>query len=174
MEILRKSQHDEYIGEPISQLEHALQAAHFARKMNASNEAILACLLHDLGHLCADKSAPQMDGLGVVNHENIGGDFLRQLGFNPKAIDLIENHVQAKRYLCLKNPAYLKHLSEASRGTLNFQGGPMTEAQAAAYEAHPYFNERILVRRCDEMAKQVDLEVADLDSYHSLLLSALD
>ncbi len=37
---------------------------------------------------------------------------------------LIENHVNAKRYLTWKNPAYFAALSEASLQTLTYQGGP--------------------------------------------------
>ena len=40
-----------YGDEPVSQLEHALQCATLAETAAESPEMILACLLHDLGHL---------------------------------------------------------------------------------------------------------------------------
>jgi predicted HD phosphohydrolase len=40
-----------YLGEPVSQLEHALQAAHLASRDGASSALVAAALLHDIGHL---------------------------------------------------------------------------------------------------------------------------
>ncbi len=173
LEILRQASQDEYIGEAISQTEHALQCAHFATKWKAPSSVVLAALLHDIGHLSPGKGEPQMDGLGVVNHEEIGAAFLETLGMSTEVTDLIRSHVAAKRYLCFKNPTYLKHLSAASKGTLDFQGGPMGEAEACAFEAHSLFENRIMVRRCDEMAKQVDLKVPQLECYRDLLIESL-
>lgn len=43
-----------YFGEPVSQLEHALQAAWFATQDGSSREMVVAALLHDIGHLLHD------------------------------------------------------------------------------------------------------------------------
>lgn len=172
-DILQRSQDAEYIGEAISQLEHSLQAAHFARKMGAPEAVVLASLLHDIGHLDPGAGNPEMAGLGIVDHEGIGADYLQALGVSPEITELVRHHVQAKRYLCWKNPTYLKHLSEASRGTLEFQGGPMSDDEARAYEANPHFEARIQVRRCDEMAKRVDFVVEGLEAYRESLLKFL-
>ena len=169
IDILGNANEREYIGEPISQLEHALQCAHFAEKCKGTEEVILACLFHDIGHLCAPAGSPEMDGLGIVDHEKIGGEFLQKIGFSDLIIDLVENHVQGKRYLCFKNPSYYKQLSPASKGTLDFQGGPMSEEEANQYENHEFFEQRILVRRCDEMAKKKDLTVAPLEDYVEMM-----
>ena len=40
-----------YSGEPVTQLEHALQTAQLAERGQASPELITAAFLHDLGHL---------------------------------------------------------------------------------------------------------------------------
>jgi predicted HD phosphohydrolase len=42
-----------------------------------------------------------MDSYGVVDHEKLGADFFRQYSFSEKNASLVENHVQAKRYLTL-------------------------------------------------------------------------
>ena len=42
-----------YIGEDITQLEHAMQAALLAEKENCSSDVVLAAFLHDIGHLIA-------------------------------------------------------------------------------------------------------------------------
>src|SRR5262245_7089692 len=61
--------HRDYIGECVSQLDHALQCAHFARAGGASAAQIVAALLHDIGHLCAGADAREMESLGIADHE---------------------------------------------------------------------------------------------------------
>jgi phosphonate degradation associated HDIG domain protein len=167
--LLRRSAGSDYIGEKVSQLEHALQAAHFAREAGAPDSAILAALLHDVGHLCAPEGAPQMAGLGVVSHEEIGARWLAERGFSSDVCELVRGHVQAKRYLVYRYPEYAARLSEASRGTLEFQGGAMTRSEAEEFERDPLFKLKLAVRAWDERAKVVGLEVPGLESYTALL-----
>ncbi|AQG78697.1 phosphonate degradation HD-domain oxygenase [Spirosoma montaniterrae] len=158
--------HDAYYGEPVTQLEHALQTAQLAEKAGADRETILAALLHDIGHLLPVEAAEgYMDGYGTVDHERLGADFLRQRGYSEKIAQLIENHVNAKRYLVFKNPDYFARLSEASLRTLEFQGGPMTSDEAAQFEQHPYFREILQLRGWDEQAKIPGLKTPDLAYY---------
>jgi putative nucleotidyltransferase with HDIG domain len=110
----------DYIGEPISQLQHALQCATFARDSGADDEVIIGALLHDIGHIC-DLDAQKMGNVGVEKHETLGGNYLRNLGFSSRVVRLVEGHVLAKRYLTYKNPTYYQRLSEASRETLRYQ-----------------------------------------------------
>lgn len=167
--ILREAGTSDYIGENVTQLEHSLQAAHFAQRSGATEVEILAALFHDIGHLCAPSDAPQMSGLGVVDHENIGARFLLNLGFSPQVAELVAAHVSVKRYLVAKNPAYAARLSEASAGTLRHQGGPMSPEEADAFERDPAFRSKVRVRQWDEMAKVPAMEVASLESYRASL-----
>ncbi|MEZ0542000.1 HD domain-containing protein [Fibrella arboris] len=154
---------DAYYGEPVSQLEHALQCAQLAETANADKEVILAALLHDIGHLLpSDDAADHMDDYGRVDHEQLGADFLRELGFSEKMAQLIENHVNAKRFLVATNKAYAAKLSEASVQTLLMQGGPMTAQESSRFLLHPYFKEIIQVRLWDEQAKIPGLPTPDL------------
>ena len=66
-----------------------------------------------------------MDGCGAKNHEGIGADYLKNLGFPERTCEIVRGHVNAKRYLCWKNPDYFQKLSDASKTTLGFQGGKM-------------------------------------------------
>jgi len=158
---------DDYIGEPVSQLEHASQAAARAEAAGHDEEVILAAFLHDFGHLCCPE-AESMDGYGTVDHEKVGADHLRGLGFPERMCRLIESHVQAKRYLTFKHPAYLGRLSEASLRTLAFQGGPMTPEEAAAFEADDLFPLFLLMRTWDEQAKEEQVPVPDLNRYRAM------
>lgn len=75
---------------------------------------------------------------------------------------LVEYHVQAKRYLTLKEPGYHERLSEASRRTLAYQGGVMTVAEAEAFERDPLCAVSLRMRRWDELAKEEWVPVMDL------------
>ena len=54
----------QYSGEPVTQLEHALQTAHLAEQSDADDELVTACLLHDLGHLLNPQGeTPTLQGI---------------------------------------------------------------------------------------------------------------
>lgn len=157
---------DAYFGEPVTQLEHALQCALLAEQANADAETVVAAFLHDIGHLLPPELAGgYMDGYGTVDHEKLGADYLREMGFPEKVAQLIEHHVNAKRYLVFKNPNYFARLSEASIKTLEFQGGPMTAREAAAFEANPYFKGILQMRTWDEQAKIPNLPTPGMAYY---------
>ncbi len=151
--------HEAYHGEPVSQLEHAVQSAEWAKKTRPEDEEfILAAFLHDYGHLCDHDG---MEGYGVWSHETVGAEALRQMGFSEKIAQLVVNHVEAKRYLVGADSAYFNGLSEASKITLKKQGGRMTMEQMAYFEKDPLFEQHIALRRLDEKAKVADRPVTD-------------
>ena len=101
-----------------------------------------------------------MGDCGVMKHEQIGAKFATEkLGLPLRIGKLIEAHVNAKRYLCWKNPEYHNKLSDASKTTLKFQGGPMKKKEADEWENDPDFKNFLLMRKWDEAAKVADLEV---------------
>ncbi|CAI8982951.1 2-amino-1-hydroxyethylphosphonate dioxygenase (glycine-forming) [Pseudomonas sp. IT-P253] len=151
----------DYIGEPVSQIEHMSQAAERAMAEGFDDEVILAAFFHDIGHICAE-TAENMGGFGVVSHERLGADYLRRAGFSERMARLVEYHVQAKRYLTLKEPGYYERLSEASRRTLEYQGGVMTAEEAKAFEQDPLCAISLRMRQWDELAKEMGVPVIDL------------
>lgn len=171
---LRKHGLRGYIGEPVSQLEHALQCAALAANAKAAPVEVLAALFHDIGHLVAPPGAAEMDGLGIVEHEHLGARWLAALGVDARVCALVASHVEAKRYLAARKQGYYALLSEASRGTLRFQGGPMSEAEADAFEADPSFAAKLRLRSWDEAAKRADWTVPELDSYAAVLCDHLE
>ena len=74
----------------------------------------------------------------------------------------MEYHVQAKRYLTLRESGYYERLSEASRRTLEYQGGVMSEAEADAFEQDPLCEVSLRMRQWDELAKEMHVPVIDL------------
>src|SRR5260370_26592265 len=122
-----------YLGEPVSQKEHALQAAYLAEQNGASDSLIVAALLHDIGHLVGESAEePQAGGLDG-QHEKAGRLWVAQW-FGPEVTEPIRLHVAAKRYLCYVTPAYLTSLSAASIASLELQGGAFSESEASDFE----------------------------------------
>lgn len=152
---------DDYIGEAITQIEHMSQAAQLAMAEGFDDEVVLAAFFHDIGHLCGEGEG-DMGGYGVVSHERIGAQYLRRCGFGERMARLVQYHVEAKRYLTLRQPGYYERLSEASRRTLEYQGGVMNDAEADAFERDPLFKVSLRMREWDEMAKEVGVPVIDL------------
>ena len=174
MSVFERNGNENYSGEKVTQLEHACQAAQLAEKDGSDDEVILAAFLHDLGHLLDDiKGTEQMDGYGVMDHEAVGAEYLRIFGFSKKIITLVKSHVEAKRYLCFANKRYFDNLSIASKMTLQFQGGPMTEAEAKTFEANPLKNLIIKMRTWDEEAKVGNLALPPLEFYRNKMVKHL-
>jgi phosphonate degradation associated HDIG domain protein len=160
-----------YFGEQVTETEHALQAAHLAEKSGASDVMIAGALLHDIGHLLhgfgEDIAEHGVDG----KHEDVGALWLKG-HFPAEVLDCIRLHVAAKRYLTATEPEYLADLSEASKMSLELQGGPFTPEQVEEFEARePNLKIAIQVRRWDDEAKVVGLEVPPASHYRQLLES---
>ena len=173
IDIFRKKGGEDYAGEEITQLEHACQAAQLAEQNGYDDEVILAAFLHDLGHLLSDDDEDDMDGFGVKDHEGVGAEYLKQHGFSDKVTTLVKSHVAAKRYLCFANKRYFDNLSEASRMTLAFQGGPMTEAEAKAFEQNPLKNLIIKMRTWDEESKEIGVPVPNVQVDREMMVRHL-
>jgi gamma-butyrobetaine dioxygenase len=160
-----------YFGEPVSILEHSLQAAHYAQVAGAGAALVSAALLHDVGHMLhgLDEgiAARGHDGM----HEEVAAEYLaRWFGEDVTAPILL--HVPAKRFLCWDNPQYLARLSPASVQSLSLQGGPMNDEEAAAFLRHPFAKEAIALRHWDDAAKVPGLSVPDAVHYLPVLRAA--
>jgi predicted HD phosphohydrolase len=94
-------------------------------------------------------------------------------GFSKNVAALVEGHVQAKRYLIGKNPRYSDQTSEASKRTLEFQGGPMRAPEMESFERDPLMKDKLRLRQWDELAKESGLRVPGLEAYREILLRHL-
>lgn len=164
---------EDYIGEPVSQLEHMSQAASFAMEEGYDDEVILAAFFHDIGHLCASNEVESMDGMGNVDHESLGADYLFEKGFSRRMADLVKSHVIAKRYLTFKFPEYYEKLSEASRITLSFQGGMMSAEEGLEFERHPDAALMVQLRYWDDRAKETNVAVSNIPFLKGLAIKHL-
>lgn len=157
-----------YRGEDVSQLDHALQAAHLAEQAGAPADLIFAALLHDYGHYVHD-----MDGrdimAGIHDHHDARGADALAAWLPPTVTEPIRLHIEAKRYLCAIDPDYLVGLSLGSRYSLGVQGGPMSDSEAETFARRPHALAAARVRRWDDGAKVAGALVPDLDHYRALL-----
>ena len=167
-----------YIGEHINQVQHGAQAAMLAEEEGYPKSVILAAFLHDVGHIThagygdtkgrktrlrfthdlteravALPENQQMKEFGRVKHEEIGANFLRSYFFPHITCDLVAGHVQAKRYKVTTDEAYYDTLSEASKQTLEFQGGRMSNDELNTFWNDPLWETHLKMREWDDQAK---------------------
>ena len=153
----------QYGNEDVTQLEHALQCAELAENNNLPNPTIAAALLHDIGHLLYDGDDPIHEGKDG-HHENIGANYLAEY-FGAEVIRPIQAHVDSKRYLSAVEEGYYDLLSEASKLSLEAQGGPFTKEEAKIFVAKPFMKEAIELRRFDDQAKILNKKTPSLDYF---------
>jgi phosphonate degradation associated HDIG domain protein len=143
---------EQYSGEPVTQLEHALQCAALAEAEGADDELVTAAFLHDLGHLLQDLGkTPTLRGVDDV-HQYAALPFLRGL-FGERVLGGIQLHVDAKRYLCATRPGYHDALSEDSKRSLKLQGGTFSDEQAQTFIARSGAADAVRLRIWDDLAK---------------------
>lgn len=160
-----------YDGEPVDQLEHALQCAAFAREQHGDDaEFVIACLLHDIARAPAVAGIPY-DGPGEHHGEAAARWLTPRVG--ARVAWLAAQHVPAKRFLVATDPAYRDRLSEVSRRTLRAQGGAMSEAEVAAFRSNDDWEQAVALRRLDDLAKEPGLAVPDIDSYRTELMTVV-
>jgi phosphonate degradation associated HDIG domain protein len=174
LELLAGTGGEQYFGEAVTKLEHAVQCAWHARQAGACEELILAALLHDIGHVLDDEDTIRDERVGVVNHDETGRRWLRERGFSERLATLVGGHVDAKRYQTAVNGSYLARLSSASVETLRLQGGPMEADEALIFAAHPWHRDMLRLRSWDEMAKDPAWRGPGVEEYREMLVRHLE
>src|SRR3954464_11572931 len=148
----------------VNQLQHALQAAALAEADDAPPATVLACLLHDVGHMIHRLRANPAGRGGADLHEQLGADWLAQR-FGREVSEPVRLHVAAKRYLCTVEPDYFGKLAPDSVRRLELQGGLMSAQEVEAFRAEPLHAEAVRLRRFDEAAKDPRAVTPDFDHY---------
>lgn len=162
--VYRERGHLAYSGEPVTQLEHALQSAHRAEQDGAAPELVTAALLHDLGHLLnLQGETPSQRGIDD-QHQFFAVPFLRPL-FGAAVIDPIRWHVDAKRAWCALEPGYREALSEDSKRSLELQGGIFTAGEAGTFLSRAHALDAMRLRRWDDQAKVAGAATPPLEHY---------
>lgn len=160
----------EHYDEDLSQLAHAAQVAAWAVHEDDTDVAVVAGLLHDVGHLLVMED--RHDGAPVIDadmgHERLGARYLGRL-FGPEVTGPIALHVAAKRYRCAVDPTEVDRLSPGSRHSLRLQGGPMSPAEVSRFEAHPAHAAAVTLRRRDDAGKVLGAEPPPFAAHEDVL-----
>lgn len=159
---------DEMYGEDVTQRQHALQCAHWARQEEAPDRLVLAALLHDIGHMVSDLPEDAAHHGKDDLHEDLGDVWLRQF-YEADITDPIRLHVAAKRYLTAVEEGYLEKLSAASQLSLKLQGGPMSPEEIEEFRKEPHFEWAVRLRRWDDRGKDTEFTPPALESYEDLI-----
>ena len=159
MLLLNSSAGEAYLGEAVTQREHALQAAQFAMVEGADDGLIAAALLHDIGYWI---------GCGDTPHEKAGADWLAQR-FVQEVSEPVRLHVAAKRYLCTVDNVYASELSPASLLSMEIQGGLMNSGERHSFELNRFHQHAVRLRRWDDRAKIPGTAVKDPPAYLPIL-----
>jgi predicted HD phosphohydrolase len=145
-------------GEAVDLWEHQLQTAAGLERLGADEALIVAGLLHDLG-----------DGrVAEAAHAPWAAALVRPL-LGERVAWAIGAHAEAKRYLCTADPTYWDSLSPQSKKTLIAQGGQMTPEELEQFRAHPWAEDALRLRQCDDGGKNPSYQVQDLERFRAML-----
>jgi len=164
---------EEYLGEPVTIAEHMLQGAKLAEDAGAEDALVAAALLHDIGHFTSEFGTYSPDDTEDKHHDEAGAEVLAPF-FPPVVTECVRLHVAAKRYLCATDTSYFGKLSFASVHTLSLQGGPMSDAEVAAFQKNPFYDEAVRVRLWDEGGKVPGIKTRPFREYEPLLQRVVD
>src|SRR5262249_34739309 len=139
-------------GEALDLCEHQLQTAEGLERLGADEALIVAGLLHDLGDGRVAESA----------HAPWAAALVRPL-LGERVAWAIGAPAEAKRYPCTADPTYWDGLSPQSKKTLIAQGGQMTPAELEAFRAHPWAEDALKLRQCDDGGKNVSYAVQNAE-----------
>lgn len=141
------------IGEKITQTDHAIQSYRWMVKYGACRHLRVAAFLHDIGHLVVPHIDPTKEKKDD-RHEEYGAEYLKNLGFSRRVYEPIRLHVKAKRYLISNHPeTYYNKLSDASKTTLEIQGGKMSQEEMIEFRKYRFFTDSLSLRFCDDKSK---------------------
>lgn len=153
---------------PDGLLRHGLVAAAHARAVEASPALIVAALVHDIGHLLDLDDAEGFDDDRDVEHATLGAGWLA-LWLPDSVTRPIALHVDAKRYLASRDPAFVDTLTPMSRASLALQGGAHSAAEAAGFEREAFFADALRVREWDDAPDLPDARIGSLEDYRTLI-----
>lgn len=151
-EILLSLEHVVDGGEPVNELDHALQCAQHALDADSPPDLVVAALLHDVAR--APAVGGTFPGLG---HEQAGERWLAPR-FGERVSWLVGAHVAAKLYLLDTEPNYLARLTCESVRSSTSQRARTSDLPVT----HPWWTDALALRRFDDAAKDPNAPRPDL------------
>ena len=117
-----------------------------------------------------DYADPLLDG--KIKNEALQAtsqEFKIGLDMDERICYLVEKHVDAKRYLVTIDEKNYDNLSDASKKTLEYQGGKMSDYELTAMEKDDDFLNILKVRKHDDKGKNEDQEIPDIETFIPLI-----
>ena len=157
-----------YSGEPVTQLQHALQTAALAEQAGAATRSWRAALLHDLGHLLnLQGETPSERGIDDL-HQYFALPFLRPL-FSDAVLEPIRLHVDAKRCLCAIDAGVFRNAVRRFRAQPEAARRHFQCGRSGGFMSKPFAEDAMSLRRWDDLAKQPDKDTPAIDHYMRLI-----
>lgn len=164
--------HAQYGREAVTQRQHALQCATLAQSAHSAPSLVVACLLHDFGHLVHTLGEDAAER-GINDcHEHRALPYLKNI-FPKSVTEPVRLHVNAKRYLCAIDKEYWATLSPASQRSLELQGGIFSEDEARVFINQPYAKDAVQLRIWDDLAKDPAVSTPELDHFLPIMQACL-
>lgn len=156
----------QYADEEVTQLQHALQSAALAEDRGYPSSLIVACLLHDIGHIVQeDVALPETTEVDLHDqHEERAYHWLKT-NLGDSVAEPVRLHVAAKRYLCTTDKSYLSVLSPTSHKSFLDQGGPMNESELLTFEQNPFHRDALALRVIDDTAKDPNMQTPEISHF---------
>ncbi len=99
MDLLGRSASSAYFGEPVTQLEHALQSAQLARDSGSLDDMVIAALLHDIGKIAVPESIISKPGKltpeefeKMKTHTVVGAELVERIRFPYAVAPMVRGH----------------------------------------------------------------------------------
>ncbi|MEM6596800.1 MAG: phosphonate degradation HD-domain oxygenase [Cyanobacteria bacterium P01_C01_bin.69] len=164
--------HAQYGREAVTQKQHALQCATLAQSAHSEPSLVIACLLHDFGHLVHTLGEDAAERGINDRHEDRAIPYLKDI-FPKSVTEPVRLHVNAKRYLCAIDEEYWGTLSPASKRSLELQGGIFSEDEACVFINQPYAKDAVQLRIWDDLAKDPNLSTPELEHFLPVMQACL-
>ena len=81
----------------------------------------------------------------------------------------MQNHVDAKRYLVTNYPEYYNELSDASKKTLEYQGGRMTDQELYEFDNDPLKKIYLQFRKWEDCSKVQFVKLDPIEKYFEMI-----
>ena len=135
--------------ESATPLKRALRCAQLAENEGASAPLIAAALLHDIAR--RDDQEGRNNGQADERAEHVLAKW-----FGPEVCEPVRLLPEARRYLSAVEPGYIDGLSRETSCGMMRDGGPMSGAEATAFEAEPYAGDALRLLRWTDCADTPD------------------
>ena len=149
---------------------HALRCASLAGDAGEPDELIAACLLQNYGSLSLRNPESSRLAAWQPDSYRVGPDRLAAW-FNPDVVEPIRLKKDARRYLCWREPGYLRSLPVPVLEALPSFGGIMTDGEALEFEVNPHSSAAVRLQRYSDLAQSHDPSLPGIECFEPLLVS---